>query len=96
MHSLTKYIGGHGTTVGGMIVDSGRSPGPSTPTASRCSASPKPAYHDLVYTEALGAAAFIGRCRTVALRNTGSALSPFNALLLMQGIETLPLRMERH
>lgn len=96
VHSLTKYVGGHGTTIGGIIVDAGtfpwaehaeRYPGLNTPEAS---------YHGVVYTEALGPAAFIGRARTVPLRNTGSALSPMNAFMIMQGLETLSLRMERH
>ncbi|MEC7955583.1 MAG: aminotransferase class V-fold PLP-dependent enzyme [Pseudomonadota bacterium] len=96
VHSLTKYMGGHGTTLGGIIVDSGqfpwaeyaqRYPGLNTPEAS---------YHGVVYTEAFGPAAYIGRARTVPLRNTGAALSPFNAFQLLQGIETLSLRMERH
>ncbi len=96
VHSLTKYMGGHGTTLGGMIVDSGnfpwadnsqRYPGLTTPEAS---------YHGVVYSDALGPAAYIGRARTVPLRNTGACLSPMNAFLLLQGIETMPLRMERH
>jgi len=96
VHSLTKYMGGHGTTLGGIIVDSGQFPW--TEHADRYAAinSPEPSYHGVVYTEAMGPAAFIGRARTVPLRNTGSALSPFNAFQLLQGIETLPLRMERH
>ena len=96
VHSLTKYIGGHGTSVGGVIVDSGKFPW--TEHAARYPElnEPEPSYHGVVYTEALGEAAFIGRARTVPLRNTGSALSPINAFLLMQGLETLSLRMERH
>ncbi len=96
VHSLTKYMGGHGTTLGGVIVDSGLFPW--TEHAERYAAlnQPEPSYHGVVYTEALGPAAYIGRARTVPLRNTGSALSPMNAFLLLQGIETLPLRMERH
>ena len=96
VHSLTKYIGGHGTTIGGVIVDSGKFPW--TEHAARYPElnEPEPSYHGVVYTEALGEAAFIGRARTVPLRNTGSALSPINAFLLMQGLETLSLRMERH
>ena len=96
VHSLTKFIGGHGTSIGGAIVDSGnfdwaahaeRFPGLTTPD---------PSYHGVVWTDALGPAAYIGRARTVLLRNTGAALSPFNAFLFLQGVETLPLRMERH
>ena len=96
VHSLTKYIGGHGTSIGGVIVDSGKFPW--TEHAARYPElnEPEPSYHGVVYTEALGEAAFIGRARTVPLRNTGSALSPLNAFLLMQGLETLSLRMERH
>ncbi len=96
VHSLTKYIGGHGTSIGGVIVDSGKFPW--TEHAARYPElnEPEPSYHGVVYTEALGEAAFIGRARTVPLRNTGSALSPINAFLLMQGLETLSLRMERH
>ncbi len=96
VHSLTKYVGGHGTTVGGVIVDSGRFPWAEHADRFPMLSEPEPAYHGVVYTEALGEAAFIGRARTVALRNTGSAISPMNAWLLMQGLETLPLRMERH
>ncbi len=96
IHSLTKYIGGHGTSIGGMIVDSGKFPWTEHKDRFPNLNTPDPSYHDVTYTEQFGAAAFIGRCRTVPLRNTGSALSPFNAFLFLQGIETLPLRMERH
>ena len=96
VHSLTKYVGGHGTTVGGVIVDSGRFPWAEHADRFPMLNEPETAYHGVVYTEALGEAAFIGRARTVALRNTGSAISPMNAWLLMQGLETLSLRMERH
>lgn len=96
VHSLTKYIGGHGTTVGGIVVDGGRfdwvKHGQKFPQFSQ----PEPAYHGVIYNEAFEAAAFIARARTVALRNTGSALSPFNAFLILQGLETLELRMQRH
>jgi len=95
LHSLTKYIGGHGTTVGGMIVDSGKFPWTGNARFPQFN-EPDPSYHGVVYAEALGPAAFIGRARVVALRNMGGALSPFNAFLIMQGIETLSLRMERH
>ncbi|WP_290648964.1 bifunctional O-acetylhomoserine aminocarboxypropyltransferase/cysteine synthase [Aquisalimonas sp.] len=96
VHSLTKYLGGHGTTVGGAIVDSGSFPWAEHGDRFPMMVEPDPSYHGVVYTEALGAAAFIGRCRVVPLRNTGSALSPFNAFQILQGIETLALRMDRH
>jgi O-acetylhomoserine (thiol)-lyase len=96
VHSLTKYIGGHGTTLGGVIVDSGRFPWAEHAERFPQLNQPEPAYHGVVYTEALGPAAFIGRARTVPLRNTGSAISPFNAWILLQGLQTLALRMERH
>ena len=96
VHSLTKYLGGHGTTVGGLIVDSGRFPWAEHAARFSRLNSPDPSYHGVVYTQALGPAAYIGRARVVPLRNTGAALSPFNAFLLLQGIETLALRMERH
>jgi len=96
IHSLTKYIGGHGTTIGGVIVDSGKFDWVANKTRFPMLNEPDPSYHGVVYTEALGAAAFIGRCRVVPLRNTGSALAPLSAFLLLQGLETLALRMERH
>ncbi len=96
VHSLTKYVGGHGTTLGGVIVDSGKFPWAQHKERFPVFNQPEPSYHGVVYTEAFGEAAFIGRARTVPLRNTGSALSPLNAFMLMQGLETLPLRMERH
>ncbi|EGA67311.1 O-acetylhomoserine aminocarboxypropyltransferase/cysteine synthase [Vibrio brasiliensis] len=96
VHSLTKYVGGHGTTLGGMIVDSGKFPWAQHKDRFPVFNQPEPSYHGVVYCEAFGEAAFIGRARTVPLRNTGSALSPMNAFMLMQGLETLPLRMERH
>ena len=96
VHSLTKYMGGHGNSLGGMIVDSGKFPWTEYAAKYPGLTEPEPAYHGIVYTDALGPAAYIGRVRTVPLRNTGSALSPFNAFLLLQGLETLPLRMERH
>ncbi|MGO2232622.1 O-acetylhomoserine aminocarboxypropyltransferase [Marinomonas sp. UCMA 3892] len=96
VHSLTKYIGGHGTTVGGIIVDSGKFDWVANKKRFPMLNEPDPSYHDVVYTEALGEAAYIGRCRVVPLRNTGSALSPHSAFLIMQGLETLGLRMERH
>lgn len=96
VHSLTKYIGGHGTTLGGVIIDSGNFPWADHKERFPVLNQPEPAYHGVVYTEAFEAAAFIGRARTVPLRNTGAALSPMNAFQLMQGLETLSLRMERH
>lgn len=96
VHSLTKYIGGHGTTIGGIIVDSGKFDWVGNKNRFPMLNEPDPSYHDVVYTEALGAAAYIGRCRVVPLRNTGAALSPHSSFLIMQGLETLCLRMERH
>ncbi len=96
VHSLTKYIGGHGTTIGGIIVDSGKFPWAENKARYPELNEPEPAYHGVVYVEAFGPAAFIGRARTVPLRNTGSALSPMNAFFILQGLETLNLRMERH
>jgi O-acetylhomoserine (thiol)-lyase len=96
VYSLTKYMGGHGNSLGGMIVDSGKFPWAEHSERFPMLNQPEAAYHGVVYTEALGEAAFIGRARTVPLRNTGSCLSPFNAFLILQGIETLTLRMERH
>ena len=96
VHSLTKYMGGHGTTLGGIIVDSGQFPWAEHVQRYPGLNTPEPSYHGVVYTEAFGPAAYIGRARTVPLRNTGAALSPFNAFQLLQGIETLSLRMERH
>lgn len=96
VHSLTKYIGGHGTTLGGIIVDSGKFPWTEHADKFPMLNTPEPSYHGVVYTEAFGAAAYIGRARTVPLRNTGSALSAMAAWQILQGLETLPLRMERH
>ena len=96
VHSLTKFIGGHGTSIGGAIVDSGNFDWDANSERFPGLTQPDPSYHGVVWREALGPAAFIGRARTVLLRNTGAALSPFNAFLFLQGIETLPLRMERH
>ena len=96
VHSLTKYIGGHGTSIGGVIVDSGKFPWPENKERYPQLNEPEPSYHGVVYTEALAEAAFIGRARTVPLRNTGAALSPMNAFLILQGLETLAVRMERH
>ena len=96
VHSMTKYIGGHGTTIGGMIVDSGKFDWVKNKERFPILNEPDPSYHGVVYTEALGAAAFIGRCRVIPLRNTGAALSAQSAFQLLQGLETLCLRMERH
>jgi O-acetylhomoserine (thiol)-lyase len=96
VHSATKYIGGHGTTLGGLIVDSGKFDWARHKERYPMFNEPEPSYHGVVYVDALGPAAYIGRARTVPLRNTGSALSPFNAFQLLQGMETLPLRMQRH
>ena len=96
VHSMTKYMGGHGTSLGGVIVDSGKFPWADYPEKFPMMTQPEASYHGVVYTEALGPAAYIGRARTVPLRNTGSALSPFNAFQILQGLETLALRMERH
>jgi O-acetylhomoserine (thiol)-lyase len=96
IHSLTKYIGGHGTTIGGVIIDSGKFDWVANKDRFPMLNEPDPSYHGVVYTEALGPAAYIGRCRVVPLRNTGAALAPHSAFLLLQGLETLGLRMERH
>jgi O-acetylhomoserine (thiol)-lyase len=96
VNSLTKYIGGHGNTLGGAIVDGGNFPWAEHAEKFHMLTEPEDSYHGVVYTDALGAAAYIGRARTVPLRNTGSALSPLSAFLILQGMQTLPLRMERH
>ncbi len=96
IHSLTKYIGGHGTSVGGVIIDSGKFDWVKNKKRFAVLNEPDPSYHGVVYTEALGDAAYIGRCRVVPLRNTGAAISPYNSFQIMQGLETLGLRMERH
>ena len=96
VHSLTKYMGGHGTSIGGIIVDGGRFPWAEHKTRFRRLNEPEVSYHGVIYTEALGPAAYIGRARTVPLRNMGAAISPFNSFLIMQGLETLGLRMDRH
>ena len=95
VHSLTKYLGGHGTSLGGAIVDSGRFPWAEHKERFPRLNTPDVSYHGVVYTEALGPAAYIGRARVVPLRNTGAAISPFNAFQILQGIETLALRMDR-
>lgn len=96
VYSLTKYMGGHGNSVGGMIVDSGQFPWAEHADRFPMLNEPEASYHGVVYTEALGPAAYIGRARTVPLRNTGACISPMNAFFIMQGMETLSLRMERH
>jgi len=96
IHSLTKYIGGHGTSIGGAIIDSGSFDWVASKERFPMLNEPDPSYHGVVYTEALGPAAYIGRCRVVPLRNTGAAISPFNSFQILQGLETLGLRMERH
>ncbi len=96
VHSATKYMGGHGTTLVGVIVDAGKFPWTEHQARYPMFNQPEASYHGVVYAQAFGAAAYIGRARTVPQRNTGSALSPFNAFQILQGIETLPLRMERH
>ncbi len=95
VHSLTKYLGGHGNSIGGVIVDSGKFPWAQHKKRFRRLNEPDVSYHGVVYTEALGPAAYIGRARVVPLRNMGSAISPFNAFLILQGVETLALRMDR-
>jgi O-acetylhomoserine (thiol)-lyase len=95
VHSLTKYLGGHGTSIGGAIVDSGKFPWAEHKQRFRRLNEPDVSYHGVVYTDALGPAAYIGRARVVPLRNTGAAIAPFNSFLILQGIETLSLRMDR-
>ncbi|MGC3964203.1 MAG: aminotransferase class I/II-fold pyridoxal phosphate-dependent enzyme [Rhodocyclaceae bacterium] len=95
VQSLTKYLGGHGTSLGGAIIDSGKFPWAEHKARFRRLNEPDVSYHGVVYTEALGPAAFIGRARVVPLRNMGAAISPFNAFQIMQGIETVALRMDR-
>ncbi|KXU39065.1 O-acetylhomoserine aminocarboxypropyltransferase [Ventosimonas gracilis] len=95
VHSLTKYLGGHGNTLGGAIIDSGKFPWTTHKTRFAALCQPDPSYHGVVYSETFGAAAYIARVRVVPLRNTGAALAPHSAFLIVQGIETLPLRMER-
>ena len=96
VHSLTKYIGGHGTSIGGVVVDSGKFDWVANKDRFPMLNEPDASYHGVVYTEALGPAAYIGRLRVVPLRNTGAALSPMNAFQILQGLETLGLRMDRH
>jgi len=96
VHALTKYMGGHGTTIGGILVDSGKFPWAEHVARFPILNEPDVSYHGVVYTDALGPAAYIGRARVVPLRNMGAAISPFNSFLILQGIETLPVRMDRH
>ncbi|HUO35788.1 MAG TPA: O-acetylhomoserine aminocarboxypropyltransferase/cysteine synthase family protein [Candidatus Acidoferrum sp.] len=96
VHSMTKFMGGHGTSIGGMIIDSGKFPWRKYPEKFYMLTKPEIAYHGVVYVDHYGDAAFVARCRTVAQRNTGSTLSPFNGFLFLQGIETMALRIERH
>ncbi len=95
VHSLTKYLGGHGTSLGGAIVDSGKFPWAEHKARFKRLNEPDVSYHGVVYTEAFGPVAYIGRARVVPLRNTGAAISPFNAFQILQGIETLALRLDR-
>jgi len=95
VQSLTKYLGGHGTSLGGAIIDSGKFPWAEHKARFKRLNEPDVSYHGVVYTEAFGAAAYIGRARVVPLRNTGAAISPFNAFQILQGIETLALRVDR-
>lgn len=95
VHSATKFIGGHGTTLGGVIVDSGKFDWAASGKFSSL-VDPNPSYHGISFTEAVGAAAFVTKIRAILLRDTGAAISPFNAFLLLQGLETLSLRVERH
>src|SRR5271163_4217718 len=96
VHSLTKFMGGHGTTLGGAIVDSGRFPWQAHARRFPMFNEPDPSYHGLIYAEHFGPAAYIARCRSVYLRTTGAVLAPMSAFLLLQGIETVALRIERH
>lgn len=96
VHSLTKYIGGHGNSIGGIIVDSGKFPWGDHAERFPSLNTPDPSYHGVNYVEALGPAAYIARARVVPLRNTGAAISPFNSFLILEGLETLALRIERH
>jgi O-acetylhomoserine (thiol)-lyase len=96
VHSLTKFLGGHGTTLGGAVVDSGNFPWKEHPARFPMFSQPDASYHDLVYTDHFGKGAYIGRCRSVYQRTTGAVLSPLSSFLLLQGIETVALRVERH
>ena len=96
VHSATKFLGGHGSSLGGVIVDGGKFDWTAQPGKFPTLAAPDPSYHGIVFAEAVGAAAFVTRIRAVLLRDTGATLSPFNAFILLQGVETLSLRVERH
>ena len=96
VHSATKFLGGHGTSLGGVIVDGGKFDWRANPDKFPTLAKPDPSYHGIVFADAVGAAAYVTRIRAVLLRDTGSTLSPFNAFILLQGVETLSLRVERH
>ena len=96
LHSMTKYMGGHGNSIAGILVDGGIFDWAKHNERFYMFSTPEPSYHGVVFTDAMGPAAYIARARVVALRNTGSALSPFNAFLVIQGLQTLSLRMERH
>jgi O-acetylhomoserine (thiol)-lyase len=96
VHSATKFLGGHGTSLGGVIVDGGKFDWKANPDKFPTLAKPDPSYHGIVFADAVGAAAFVTRIRAVILRDTGAAISPFNAFILLQGVETLSLRVERH
>jgi O-acetylhomoserine (thiol)-lyase len=96
VHSLTKFLGGHGTTMGGIIIDSGKFDWAAQPRRFPMFNEPDESYHGLVYTDHFGAAAYAARCRSVFLRTTGAVLSPLSAFLLLQGIETIAVRIERH
>ena len=96
IHSLTKFIGGHGTTLGGIIIDGGRFPWAEHPERFRWLVEPEPAFHEVCYAQDFSEAPYVTRCRTIGLRNTGASLSPFNAFLHLQGLETLAVRLPRH
>ncbi|UKK51548.1 O-acetylhomoserine aminocarboxypropyltransferase/cysteine synthase [Prevotella sp. E13-17] len=96
VHSATKFLGGHGTSLGGVIVDGGKFDWKAAPDKFPTLAKPDPSYHGIVFADAVGAAAYVTRIRAVILRDTGAAISPFNAFILLQGVETLSLRVERH
>ena len=96
VHSATKFLGGHGTSLGGVIVDGGKFDWKANPDRFPTLAKPDPSYHGIVFADAVGAAAYVTRIRAVILRDTGAAISPFNAFILLQGVETLSLRVERH
>ena len=96
VHSATKFIGGHGSSLGGVIVDSGKFDWKANAAKYPTLTSPDPSYHGAIFTDVAGAAAFVTRIRAVILRDTGATISPFNAWILLQGVESLPLRIERH